>query len=388
MTNWILNKLAPNGAYQTDGKARANIGKVSGRIGIFCNVLLFGAKLAVGILSGSVSVMADAINNLTDAASSIVTLIGFKLAEKPADSEHPYGHARYEYLSGLCVAALILVIGFELAKTAVEKIINPVAVVVSLPLGIVLVLSIGLKLWMYFLNRGLGKAISSNTLLATAADSRNDAITTTAVLVAALLEGITKAPIDGYMSFAVSLFILYSGIKLAQETISPILGEGASPEMKKLIVDTVMTDPLVLDYHDLMVHDYGPGQRFASIHVEMDKKVDPLLCHEIIDALERNCFSNHNIHLVIHYDPVVTDDPELNALQALIRQQLLDMDSRLQIHDFRMVPGAGVKIVFFDICMPHELKERRHKIQKALENALVENHQSVYQLRITFDYEG
>ena len=388
MTKWILKTIAPEGDYATDSKARAKIGKLSGRIGIFCNVLLFAGKLTVGLLSGSVSVMADAINNLTDAASSIVTLLGFKLAEKPADSEHPYGHARYEYLSALCVAALILFIGFELAKTAIGKIFAPVPVAVSMPLGVVLVISIGIKLWMFLLNRGLGKAISSNTLLATAADSRNDAITTLAVLAAAILEGVTHLPIDGYMSLLVAAFILYSGIQLAKETISPLLGEGVSPELRQTIIDIVTTDPRVIGYHDMMVHDYGPGQRFASIHVEMDQKEDPLMCHEIIDAMERKCLELHNVHLVIHYDPVVTDDPELNALQEEILQILHNMSPQLHIHDFRMVPGAGIKLVFFDICMPHNLKDRRHKIQKTLENALAETHQGAYGLRITFDFEG
>ena len=384
----LFSGISPTPDAASDPKARAKIGGLSGAVGIGCNALLFAAKLAVGLLSGSVSVTADAMNNLSDAASSVVTFLGFKLAEKPADSEHPYGHARYEYLSALCVAALILVIGFELLKAAAEKIFAPTPVTVSIPLGVVLAVSIILKLWMFLFNRRLGKAISSKTLLATAADSRNDALTTLAVLVAAVVEAITTLPVDGYMSLAVAAFILYSGIKLAKETISPLLGEGASPELRQTIVDVVSVDSRVLGYHDLMVHDYGPGQRFASIHVEMDQKEDPLLCHEIIDAMERSCLDNYNVHLVIHYDPVVTDDPETNALQAQIRQILQDMDENLHVHDFRMVQGAGVKNLFFDISMPHRWKERQHKVQKALENALAENRQSVYNLRITFDFEG
>ena len=371
-----------------DPKARAKVGTLSGAVGIGCNIVLFAAKLTVGLLSGSVSVTADAMNNLSDAASSIVTFLGFKLAEKPADSEHPYGHARYEYLSALCVAALILVIGFELLKAAVEKILHPTAVLVTIPLGVVLALSVLVKLFLFFFNRHLGKAISSKALLATAADSRNDAVTTLAVLAAAVVEAITHLPVDGYMSLGVAAFILYSGVNLAKETISPLLGEGASPELRQTIVDTVSVDSRVLGYHDLMVHDYGPGQRFASIHVEMDQKESPLVCHEIIDAMERDCLERHNIHLVIHYDPVVTDDPETNALQAKIRQILQEMDESFHVHDFRMVQGAGVKNLFFDISMPHRWKDRRHKVQKALQNALAENSQSAYNLRITFDFEG
>ncbi|MBO5836469.1 MAG: cation transporter, partial [Oscillospiraceae bacterium] len=259
-------------------KLRAKLGKRAGFVGIGCNVLLFAGKLVVGILSGAVSIMADALNNLTDAASSIVTLIGFKLAEKPADSEHPYGHARYEYLSGLAVAALILIIGFELAKSSVEKVLSPAPVALSLPMVVVLILSILGKLWLCLYYRRTGKKISSTALLASAVDSRNDVIATLAVVAAGVVETYTQLPVDGFVGLGVASFILYSGIQLGKETISPLLGEGASPELRQVIVETVSGESRVLGYHDLMVHDYGPGQRFASIHVEMDQKEDPLLC--------------------------------------------------------------------------------------------------------------
>ncbi len=369
----------------TDPKARAKIGRLSGVVGIGSNVLLFAGKLLVGLLSGAVSITADAMNNLSDAASSIVTLIGFKLAEKPADSEHPYGHARYEYLSGLAVAALILVIGFELAKTSVEKIFSPDPVALSLPMVLVLVASVLVKLWLCLFNRRLGKKIGSNTLLATAADSRNDVITTLAVLCAGVIETCTRLPVDGYMGLAVALFILYSGIHLGKETISPLLGEGASPELRQLIVDTVSTEARVLGYHDLMVHDYGPGQRFASLHVEMDQKEDPLLCHEIIDEMERQCLETHNIHLVIHYDPIVTGDPELDALQEQVRQALQAVDKRLSVHDFRMVRKSEKPILLFDVSIPFDMEKKEEKIKKRVEKALAEKHQSPFDLRITFD---
>ena len=232
----LLLKLFVRKESMQDPKARAAVGKLSGIVGIVCNLLLAAAKLVVGILSGAVSVTADAMNNFTDAASSIVTLIGFKLAEKPADSEHPYGHARFEYLSGLAVAALIVVIGFELAKTSLDKILNPGVVAVSLPLLIVLAVSILVKLWMSLFNRKLGKMIDSTALLAVSADSRNDVIATAAVLVAAVVEKLTALPVDGYMGMAVALFILYSGANLARETISPLLGEAASPQLREDIV--------------------------------------------------------------------------------------------------------------------------------------------------------
>ena len=269
----------------------------------------------------------------------MITLLGFKLSEKPADADHPYGHARFEYLSGLAVAALIIVIGFELAKSSVEKIIAPTPVLFSVPLVAVLIFSILVKLWLALFNRTLGKHIGSTALLATSADSRNDVIATAAVLAAAVIEAVTSWRVDGYIGLAVALFILYSGAMLARDTISPLLGEAASPELRQLIIDTVRTHPMVLGYHDLMVHDYGPGQRFASLHVEMDQEEDPMVCHDIIDDLERECLEKHNVHLVIHYDPVVTDDPELERLRTAVQNILCQIDSRITIHDFRMVRG-------------------------------------------------
>ena len=388
MTNWLLKTVAPKGQQLTDPAVRGKVGKLSGVVGICCNFLLFAGKLAVGILSGAVAVTADAMNNLTDAASSIVTLLGFKLAEKPADKEHPYGHARFEYLSGLGVAALIVVIGFELAKSSVEKILNPQPVELSVTMGVILGASVLVKLWLAFFNRSLGKAIGSTALLATAADSRNDTVATLAVLAAAVFEGITKISVDGFVGLGVAVFILYSGVELGKQTISPLLGEAASPELRQMIVNIVSKEPRVLGYHDLMVHDYGPGQRFASIHVEMDQKEDPLLCHELIDAMERDCLEQHNVHLVIHYDPVVTGDAELDALRACVGKVLRELDGRLTVHDFRMVKRSDVNTLFFDVSLPQAWKEKTDVIYQNIEKALETEFQSRYEVRITFDLEA
>ncbi len=385
MTKLLLRLFVKNSGDAADPKVRSAIGKLSGITGIVCNLLLAFGKLAVGILSGAVSITADAMNNLTDAASSILTLIGFKLAEKPADSAHPYGHARFEYLSGLGVAGLIVLIGFELAKTSFDKILHPTAISMSLPLFLVLIVSILGKLWLCLFNRYLGKHIQSGTLLATATDSRNDVIATSAVLVAATAEYFTKLPIDGWMGMAVALFILYSGITLAKETISPLLGEAASPELRQYIIETVTGSCCVLGWHDLMVHDYGPGQRFASIHVEMDQRQDPLVCHEIIDDLERLCYQKHNIHLVIHYDPVVTDDPQLDTLRELVAKAAAGYDARITIHDFRMVQGTGHSNLIFDVALPHDLREEKAKIREAIENTLTQHTPEHYNTVITFD---
>ena len=385
MTKFLMKVCLPKGLPATDPKVRAKAGRLSGVVGIACNALLFGVKFLIGTLSGSVSITADAMNNLTDASSSVVTLVGFRLAEKPADEDHPFGHARYEYLSGLAVAAMILLIGFELAKTSIEKIFHPTGVSLSIPMLAVLAGSILVKLWMALFNTRLGKHIDSAALLATAADSRNDCVATFAVLAAAVLERVLGWQIDGYVGLAVALFIFWSGIHAARDTISPLLGESASPELQKDIVALLGQESAVLGYHDLMVHDYGPGQRFGSLHVEMDQAHDALWCHELIDNLERRCLQDLGVHLVIHYDPIVIGDAEMDALRDILTTALKDMDSRLSLHDLRMVKGTGHTNLIFDVAMPHDWTGREKEMKKALENALAASRQGTYYLVITFD---
>lgn len=377
MTNLLLRLFAKNGE-------RGAVGRLSGMTGVVCNLILAAAKLLIGIVSGSVSITADAMNNLSDATSSVVTFIGFKLAERPADEEHPYGHARYEYLSALVVSAIILIIGFELGKSSVEKIFAPAQTVFSALMIPVMLGSVLVKLWLYLFNRKLGMQISSDALLATAADSRNDCIATVAVLLCALVEKFTGLTLDGYIGLAVSAFILYSGVQLAKETISPLLGENASPELCALIVDYISSHPKVLGYHDLYVHDYGPGRRFASLHVEMDSREDPLLCHEIIDDMERECFNSHGIQLVIHYDPIVTDDPELTRLHELVDSILCDYDNRLRTHDFRMVQGSGHTNLIFDVVLPDDIRKQESQIKQYLNEKLACEDKTYYTV-ITFD---
>lgn len=380
MTKLLLRIFAKSGE-------RSAVGRLSSVVGVVCNLLIAAGKLLIGILSGSVSITADAMNNLSDATSSIVTYLGFKLAEQPADEEHPYGHARYEYISALVVAGIILIIGFELGKSSVEKIFSPAPVAFSGWLVAVLVGSILVKLWLSLFNATLGKKIDSGALLAAAVDSRNDCIATFAVLLCALIEKFTGLTLDGYIGLAVSAFILYSGIKMAKETMSPLLGESASPELQALIVDYVSNHPKVLGYHDLYVHDYGPGRRFASLHVEMDSREDALLCHEIIDDMERECFQSHGIQLVIHYDPVVTDDPELTRLHNLVDTILTAFDSRLSTHDFRMVKGSGHTNLIFDIVLPGDLRKQETAIRQRLSEELGKEEQTYYTV-ITFDSDA
>lgn len=373
---------------QTQYNIRARIGKLSGAVGIICNCLLAAGKLIVGHMTSSMSITADGLNNLSDGASSIVTLLGFKLAEKPADRKHPYGHARIEYIAGLTVAVMILFIGLELGKSSVEKLIDPEPIEFSFTAVWVLCASILVKLFMMLFNLKMGRRINSNALLATAADSRNDVMTTSAVLAASIVEHFYDVRIDGVMGIAVSLFILYSGIKLAGETMSPLLGEGANPELQKQITDYINGCPMVLGCHDLMVHDYGPGRRYASIHVEIDKNEDPMACHARIDRMERECLKNYGTHLVIHYDPVVTDDPEVNSTKRLVNTIIKVRDGRLTIHDFRMKDdGESVKMSF-DMILPEDLRGQEQSIKETVEKALNSLDSKKYYADITFDMES
>ena len=388
MTDLLLRLFVRNYRQPQDPAVRSAIGALSGAVGIGCNVLLFLLKLLIGNLTGSVSITADALNNLSDASGSIMTFLGFRIADKPADSHHPYGHARAEYLSGLGVAVLILFIGFELVKSAVEKIFLPQPVRFSWAAMGVLGLSVLIKLWMYCFNRRLGRRIDSTALLATAADSRNDCVATTATAVAALAEHFLDLRLDGYIGLGVAAFILYSGWSLARDTISPLLGENADPELREKIIAHVRRHPKVLGYHDLMVHDYGPGQQFASLHVEMDCREDPLECHEIIDTLEWECLRQLQVHLVIHYDPIVTDDPELICLREQTAALLHQQDQRLELHDFRMVQGRRHMNLVFDVPLPNDLLGQKESIRQQVEDALNAGGGRIYHVKITFDNEA
>ena len=385
MRKILLKKIGPNREDPAPEAARSALGSVSGSVGIGVNIVLFMGKLTAGLLSGSVSIVADAMNNLSDASGSILTLVGFRLARKPADIRHPFGHARFEYLSGLAVSVMILVMGLELGKSSVQKILNPVPVRFSVLTALILLLSVAAKLWLWRFNIWLGNHIRSKTLLAAATDSRNDCIATAAVLAAGLVETTWDLRVDGAMGLAVAAFILRSGWKLAKETASPLLGENPDPELREKIADYVRAHPMVIGYHDLMVHDYGPGRQYASLHVEMDCREDPLLCHEIIDRMEWECRKELGVHLVIHYDPVVTDDPELTGLKNRVNELLYVRDQRLRQHDFRMVPGRSHMNLVFDVALPADLCGQEEALRQEIEDALNESGGKTYHVRITYD---
>lgn len=384
MTEILLRLFVRNYKDTDSAEVRSAIGKLAGCVGLVCNILLCSFKFVVGAFSGSVSVIADAVNNMSDASSSLITLIGFKLAQRPADKNHPFGHARYEYLSGFIVSALILVVGIELVKTSVEKIIKPEAVELSVLSVVVLFFSIMLKLWMSVFCKRLGKRIDSTALLATSADSRNDVVATSAVLVGGVIGEIFKINIDGYIGLGVALFIIYSGITLAKETINPILGEPTDKNMVEDISKLVMSYDKVVGMHDLLVHDYGPGKCFASVHAELSADEDPMVCHDIIDKIERAALKQLCVNLVIHYDPVVTDDEELNYMRDVVNRVIGNMDSCLSLHDFRMVRGARKTKLMFDIVIPYSMEKEQQSVKNLIDEA-VKSEGSQYYTVICFD---
>ncbi len=363
MTEFLLKHFVKGYPDTSSPAVRTRCGNLAGTVGIVCNVLLCAGKFLAGFLSGSLAISADAVNNLSDASSSVIALLGFRIAAKPADDEHPYGHGRTEYLAGLAVSVMILLIGLELVKTSVGKIMAPEPIQAGLVPLAVLVVSILVKLWMAAFNRQVGKQIGSSVLEATAADSRNDVIATSAVLVATLAQMIFDWQLDGWIGLAVAAFILYSGWGLVKEAIAPLLGQAPDPEMVRHILEVTRSYPGVLGIHDLIVHDYGPGRQFASLHVEMAASQDVLASHDVIDQIERRFLEQEGLHVIIHYDPIVTDNNEVGEAREYLAKQVKRLDPRLTIHDLRVVPGETHTNLIFDLVVPHgfEMPECRLK---------------------------
>ena len=353
MTQFLIRCFIKRPDDVKDAAVRTAYGNLASLVGMACNILLCIGKLLAGTLFGSIAIMADALNNLSDASSNVVSLIGFRLAAKAPDAEHPYGHARYEYLAGLVVSVTILAIGLSLLKESALKVLHPTPVAFSwLSIG-VLAASILVKLWLSGFNRAVGKKINSETLMATAADSRNDVLTTGAVLLSTILCSLTGYGImDGIMGVGVAAFILWSGWGLVMDTLSPLLGESPSPELVEHIERTVMSYPGVLGMHDLMVHDYGPGHQFASLHVEFPAETDPLTAHDVIDNIENDFLKKDRLQVTIHYDPIVTADASVGVLRARLQEHARQLDPQLSIHDLRIVPGDSHTNVLFDLVFP------------------------------------
>lgn len=342
-----------------DPKVRFAYGRLAGIVGIVCNLLLCGFKLLAGILAGSLAMIADAFNNLSDAGSAIVTLIGFKLAGAPPDKDHPFGHGRMEYLSAMGVAVLIIIAGFELATSAIDKMIHPSAPSFSLVSTIILAVSILVKLWMALFNRRIGKKIRSDALCAAGLDSRNDVICTSVVLISSVLGLWIPISIDGYVGMAVALFVIWSGFTVIRDTVSPLLGQAPDPELVQNIQQTVLSHEGVVGIHDLIVHDYGPGRVMVSLHAEVPVDQSISKSHDIIDNIEMELQEKFNILSCIHMDPIDADNPETQRLKALTIRLMNEVDERLTLHDFRVVTGDSHTNLLFDLVVPHGYANRQ-----------------------------
>ncbi len=346
---------------------RARYAILAGVVGIISNLILFTMKLIVGTLFNSISVTADAVNNLTDAGSSIITLVGFKISSKPADDKHPYGHARAEYITGFIVSVVILLLGFELIKTSFQKVLKPEPIVFSYITIAVLVASILVKLWQGLFNKNMGKRINSTALIATGQDSMNDVITTASVLLATIFARLTGLNVDGYMGIAVAVFIIYSGVKLIFETLNPLLGLAPDAGFVSNIERKILSYDGVLGLHDLVVHSYGADRCFASVHVEVPANHDILESHDLIDVIERDVFTEQNVNLVIHMDPIVTDDESINNLKKQVKDIVTEIDPELSMHDFRVVVGKTHSNLIFDVMVPVAYKISDSEIRELID---------------------
>ncbi len=365
MTKLLLKLFVKNYKNTEDKNVRERYGVLGGTVGIVCNLLLAVVKIILGIVSGSVSVVADAMNNFSDTASSVITLIGFKAAGKPADEDHPFGHGRIEYMAAFIVSALILLVGFELFKSSVEKIISPTAVNVDYITLIILLLSSLTKLWMFFFNKKLSKAADSGVLAATAQDSLNDALVTFAILVSVGVMVVFNINIDAYVGLLMSLFILYTGIKSAKETIDPLLGTPPEKELIDELHKTILSFEGFIGIHDLIVHNYGPGRIFASVHIEVPVDIDIVHCHEQVDLCEKVVNEKLGVELVVHMDPIVTNDETVNKTKEQLKTVLGEIDNRLSFHDFRMTPkGENRTNLIFDIVVPVSTKLSEEEISE------------------------
>ena len=365
MVNLITKLFIKNSDAVSNPDVRTAYGNMSGAVGIFLNLCLFSAKLVSGILTASISVIADAFNNLSDAGSSLVTFLGFRLAGRPADKEHPFGHGRYEYLTGLVISFLILLVGIELLKSSVDKILTPEAVTsMNLISAIILGASILVKLWMFYFNKILSKKIDSSALRATATDSLTDSVATSIVLIGLIFSHYTGVNIDGYLGVGVAVFILIAGIRTFKESISPLLGTPPKQEFVDDIKRAVLSDEMIVGLHDLIVHDYGPGRCIISLHAEISDKEDLLKAHDKIDLIEKELENKFNCLATIHMDPIASDDEYTVSLMAKVVSVLKTISKDFSVHDFRVVQGETHTNVIFDLVVPYDCKDKNESIRK------------------------
>lgn len=389
VTNFLVKRFIKNSDNIKDQKVRRAYGNLGGFVGIFVNVILFVIKFIVGTVVGSIAISADAFNNLSDAASSVITIVGFKLAGKPADAEHPFGHGRIEYLSALIVAFLVMLVGIQFIKSSFEKILNPTVITFELIPFILLFISIGFKLWLSRFNKIIGEKINSSALKASAADAIGDVFTSSTVLISFLLAKFTTFPIDGYMGIVVALLILYAGFSIVKETLNPLLGEAPDPELVNDIYDRILSYPNISGIHDLIIHNYGPGRIIASLHAEIPADIDIMKIHNIIDRAEREVSHELNIHLVIHMDPICVITDEIKETWDYVEKILREYKEIESMHDFRIVGEGDNKNLIFDVVFDHTHSKNTDRVSEIIEEikSKIKKEHSEYNCIITIDYD-
>ncbi len=376
MIKFIIKKFINNYENTDNNDVRESYGVLSGTLGIICNTILFIIKLISGFLIGSIGVISDAFNNLSDTGSSVVTIIGTKLSNKKADKEHPFGHGRIEYISSLVVGIIIILVGFELFKTSVSRIIKPVPVSLNIPVIIILISTLFIKLWMFSYNRYIGRKINSGVVLATSEDSKNDIIATFSVIIASVADKFLSFSIDGIAGTIVSLFILYSGYSIAKDTVDILLGKLPDQKLVDRISSIILENEAISGIHDLMVHDYGPGRIMASVHAEVPENSDIIKIHDIIDRTENIIEEETGVHIVIHMDPIVTSCEKTNTIKDFVCLCALEIDSSLSIHDFRMSEGEEKTNLIFDLCVPVKYSgEKKKEILRVLNKKIKEKNE-------------
>ena len=354
MTEFLVRKLVKDYEQTDNPQVRTAYGMMAGIVGICCNLILFGAKIGAGFMTGSISIMADAFNNLSDAASSIVGFVGMKMAQKPADESHPFGHGRIEYISAFIVAFIVIQVGFSLLKTSLGKILHPEELTFGIISVGILMLSVGVKLWMAFFNRNLGRRVQSSVMKATAADSLGDVAATSAKILSIVVFGVWKVNIDGLVGLVVSVLVMIAGVNIAKDTLEPLIGGPIDPEIYRKITDFVNGYEGIVGSHDLIVHNYGPGRSMASIHAEVPSDVDIEASHEVVDRIERDAAKMLGIFLVIHMDPVELKNAQVRELRQMAEGILRGLDERLTLHDFRVVEGTRRTNLIFDLVVPRD----------------------------------
>jgi len=385
MISFLIHMFVKDSDNLNDARVRIRYGKFASIVGMICNIVLFAGKLSVGVLSGSIAIVSDSFNNLSDAATCFINLFGFFLSGKPADKDHPFGHGRIEYITGLIMSFLIVLIGFEFLRTSIDRIIHPTVLIFSPVMAGVLLGSILVKAWMYFFYVRVGKRIGSQTIIAASVDSYSDIAITLVTLISLLISVYFKITIDGYVGVGVSIFVLYAGYTVAKDALSPLLGNEPDPTVVESLKELLTTDKNVLGVHDVIVHDYGPGRMIASAHVEVSSTSNFMEIHDEVDLLEKSIGEKLHIPITIHMDPIDMDDSSTKEIRNSVIQIVNLLSDKLSIHDFRMVTGKTHTNLIFDIAVPFEYDLSDDEIRDKIQDALTKLYPTLFYLVIQFD---